>query len=247
MRGSFLVQCPLNQNSTRSEASWLPFLAGWRAAKLHVLENYFPSQASRGFAVHLLRAHITVTHADCSFRVLSHILDISLRLVEWYCLYLVSSLHHVILNCVNAPRFLFGFNLLFQLFVAEALFEVSCIYICHICVWQDWYSTATIDILMIILSCFPEKIMKLNNDSAIELDNIMVLKPCFVCFSASEWYRRQSCDRGSSHAGLLSEYVIHQLKGHHKVTRIETSESGFSSLRICWTFSGKLLCRNFTS
>lgn len=156
MRGSFLVQCPLNQNSTRSEASWLPFLAGWRAAKLRVLENYFPSQASRGFAVHLLRAHITVTHADCSFRVLSHILDISLRLVEWYCLYLVSSLHHVILNCVNAPRFLFGFNLLFQLFVAEALFEVSCIYICHICVWQDWYSTATIDILMIILSCFLE-------------------------------------------------------------------------------------------
>lgn len=156
MRGSFLVQCPLNQNSTLSEASWLPFLAGWRAAKLRVLENYFPSQASRGFAVHLLRAHITVTHADCSFRVLSHILDISLRLVEWYCLYLVSSLHHVILNCVNAPRFLFGFNLLFQLFVAEALFEVSCIYICHICVWQDWYSTATIDILMIILSCFLE-------------------------------------------------------------------------------------------
>ena len=56
-----------------------------------------------------------------------------------------------------------------------------------------------------------------------------------------------TCDRGSSHAGLLIEYVIHKLKGHHKVTRIETSESGFSPLRICWTFSGKLLCRNFTS
>ena len=175
-----VIPCAVSTESKfHPERGFLPpFLAGWRAAKLRVLENYFPSQASRGFAVHLLRAHITVTHADCSFRVLSHILDISLRLVVWYCLYLVSSLHNVILNCVNAPRFLSGFNLLFQLFVAEALFEVSCVYICHICVWQDWYSTATIDILVIILSCFPEKIMKLNNDSAIELDNIMVLKPC---------------------------------------------------------------------
>ena len=83
----------------------------------------------------------------------------------------------------------------------------------------------TIDKLLIIVSCFPKKIMKPDNNSAIKLDNIMLSPSCFL--SATELHRRRSCDRGSSHAGLL---------GYPKSTELRSSKRNMYSKKDKWFF-----------